>query len=77
MWQQKKIKAGVSGCLIDRHVRFDGGHKRSDLVTSLAGEGFELVSVCPEVVAGLPVPRQPIRPSDNPESPRVVYVRDA
>ena len=42
-------------------MRYDGGHKRDDdLITALAPH-VRWVPVCPEVLAGLGVPRPPIR----------------
>lgn len=50
----------VSACLVGEAVRFDGGHRRHALVTSL-GTHAELVPVCPELEAGLGVPRPSLR----------------
>ncbi|SEH02842.1 Uncharacterized conserved protein YbbK, DUF523 family [Nonomuraea solani] len=48
----------VSACLMGRKVRYDGGAKTSS-DTLLAGwrEEGRLVTFCPEVAGGLPVPR--------------------
>lgn len=50
----------VSACLLGRPVRYDGTGRRSDdtLFRRWQDEG-RLVSVCPEVGGGLPVPRPP------------------
>ncbi|GAA0392268.1 hypothetical protein Acor_17510 [Acrocarpospora corrugata] len=50
----------VSACLLGRRVRYDGRAKTSDdaLLTAWRSEG-RLVSFCPEVAGGLPVPRPP------------------
>ncbi|KAB2346343.1 DUF523 domain-containing protein [Actinomadura rudentiformis] len=50
----------VSACLLGRPVRYDGAAKRVDdeLVDRWRAEG-RLVSFCPEVSGGLPVPRPP------------------
>ena len=50
----------VSSCLIGRPVRYDGRAKTSEsaLLAQWREEG-RLVSVCPEVSGGLPVPRPP------------------
>lgn len=73
---EKSINIGVSRCLLGDRVRYDGGHKRSALVTSMVEEGFDLVPVCPEVEAGMTVPRPPIRLAGDMSAPRVVYVSD-
>ncbi len=48
----------VSACLLGEAVRFDGGDMRSDhaILQRWLKEG-RVVSVCPEVAGGLPVPR--------------------
>jgi len=48
----------VSACLLGEAVRFDGGDMRSDhaIMQRWLQEG-RVVSVCPEVAGGLPVPR--------------------
>lgn len=58
---ESKIKIGISGCLLGREVRFNGGHKRFRLCTDDWADVFEFVPVCPEVEIGLPTPREPIR----------------
>ncbi len=54
-----KIKIGVSSCLLGERVRYNGGHKYSQVVIDLLGERFEAVPVCPEVEMG--VPREPVQ----------------
>lgn len=49
---------GVSACLIGEAVRYDGGHKRQDALKQLIDCG-EAVAICPEVLGGLSVPREP------------------
>lgn len=50
----------VSACLMGRPVRYDGGAKTlaHSLLDRWKAEG-RLVTICPEVSAGLPVPRPP------------------
>jgi len=54
------IKVLVSACLLGERVRYHGedAHCPSDILDRWKQEG-RLVSVCPEVTAGLPVPRPP------------------
>lgn len=56
----------VSSCLIGQPVRYDGRAKTSDsvLLAQWREEG-RLVSVCPEVSGGLPVPRPPAERSGD------------
>jgi uncharacterized protein YbbK (DUF523 family)/uncharacterized protein YbgA (DUF1722 family) len=51
------IRVGVSSCLLGEAVRHDGGHKHDRFVTDVLGEYVEWVPVCPELEAGLGVPR--------------------
>lgn len=71
-----KIQVGISGCLLGEKVRFDGGHKRDKYICDILGDVFEFVSVCPEVDIGMSTPRPPIRLVGDPESPRLVGVKD-
>jgi uncharacterized protein YbgA (DUF1722 family)/uncharacterized protein YbbK (DUF523 family) len=71
----EKIKIGVSSCLLGEKVRYDGGHKLDRYITDTLGRYFEYVPVCPEVEYGLSVPREPMRLTGNPASPRLVTIR--
>ena len=73
----ERIPVGVSSCLIGHAVRYDGGHKRDRYLTDALGRYFEYVPFCPETLAGLGVPRPPIRLTGSPDSPRAVRVADA
>jgi uncharacterized protein YbbK (DUF523 family) len=53
-------KVGISACLLGRSVRWDGGHKDHPQLVERLSSRMELVPVCPEVEAGLGVPRDPI-----------------
>jgi len=55
------IRLGVSSCLLGEAVRYDGGHKRDRFLTDLLGRHVEWVPVCPELEAGLGVPRPAMR----------------
>jgi uncharacterized protein YbbK (DUF523 family) len=56
-----RIRIAVSRCLLGDRVRYDGGHKRSDYLVETLAAIFEIVPVCPELEAGLGVPRPPVR----------------
>lgn len=56
-----EIRIGVSSCLLGHRVRFDGGHKRDELVAGLLPPFATFVPVCPEVEVGMGTPRPPIR----------------
>jgi len=68
----RKIRLGVSACLLGQEVRYDGGHKRDAFLTDILGPLVEWVPVCPEVEIGLGVPRPPIRLVGDPAAPRLV-----
>lgn len=57
----KPIRIGISACLLGNPVRYDGDHKRDDLLVKNLGRHVEWVPVCPEVEAGLGVPREPMQ----------------
>ncbi|HEX2054191.1 MAG TPA: DUF523 and DUF1722 domain-containing protein [Actinomycetota bacterium] len=56
-----RLRIGISQCLLGDGVRYDGGHKRNAFAVDLLGEVFALVPVCPEVGAGMDVPREPVK----------------
>lgn len=58
---ETRLRLGVSSCLLGRKVRFDGGHKRDDFVMDALGPYVDWVPVCPELEAGLGVPREAMR----------------
>ena len=64
------MRIAISACLLGIPARYDGGTKPCPAVISLAEEpGVEVVAVCPETAAGLPVPRPPAEHRDG----RVVF----
>lgn len=70
------INIGISACLLGQAVRYDGAHKRCDLLLSRAGPEINWVAVCPEVEAGLGVPRPPIELIRRDRVVRLVTVAD-
>lgn len=51
-------KVGVSACLLGRNVKYNGKNNfSSKLVKKL--KDLEIVEICPEVLGGLPIPRDP------------------
>jgi len=72
-----KIKVGVSACLLGQPVRYNGTHKHMPLLTEQLARYFEFVPTCPEVGAGMGVPRPPIRLVGDAAAPRAVRVDDA
>lgn len=52
---------GVSACLVGETVRYDGGHKFHALIADHLTLHARLAPFCPELKAGLGVPRPPVR----------------
>jgi len=68
----KKPLVGVSQCLMGDAVRYDGQSKRNHIVLEQLSQLFELIPVCPEVEAGLSVPRPPVQLTGNIEHPLLI-----
>lgn len=73
----QRIKVGVSACLIGQEVRYDGSHKRDGYITGTLGQYFDFLPLCPEVGAGLGIPRPTIRLIRRDSQIRAVNVKDA
>jgi uncharacterized protein YbgA (DUF1722 family)/uncharacterized protein YbbK (DUF523 family) len=71
----KKIKLGVSSCLLGENVRYDGGHKLDRFLQDTLGEYVEYVPVCPEAECGLGVPREAMHLEGDPAFPRLITTR--
>jgi uncharacterized protein YbbK (DUF523 family) len=56
-----RVKLGISACLLGEKVRYDGGHKLDNYLMETLGPLVEWIPVCPEVEAGLGIPREPMR----------------
>ena len=57
---KKKIKVLISACLLGDNVKYSGGNNLTpELVTLLEKYNVDIVKVCPECFAGLPIPRLP------------------
>ena len=69
------IPVGISTCLLGKEVRHDGGHKHSRYCTSVLARHFDFRSVCPELEAGLGVPRPAIHLREYPEGMRLIETR--
>lgn len=63
-----KIPVAISRCLLGENVRYNGDHKHNRFCTGVLAEFFEFVPICPEIEAGMPIPRKPIRLVLQPDS---------
>ncbi|MEA3301818.1 MAG: DUF523 domain-containing protein, partial [Pseudomonadota bacterium] len=70
------IKIGVSACLAGQRVRYDGEDQRSLLIERELAPCFELIPICPEIGAGMPVSRPPIQIMQGRAGIRVCEVDD-
>lgn len=68
---QQKPLVGVSRCLLGDAVRYDGQSKTNHIILEQLNDIFELVPVCPEVEAGLTIPRPPVQLTGSLENPRL------
>lgn len=71
----RPLRVGISSCLLGQKVRYDGGHKQDRYLTDVLGPYFEFVPVCPELEAGMGVPREAIRLVGTADAPRLLGVR--
>ena len=53
------MKIVVSACLLGENCKYNGGNNYSPAVAEFT-EGREVIAVCPERLAGLGIPREPI-----------------
>ena len=53
------IPIAISSCLIGQNVRYDGKHKLQTWLESV--DGVEWIPICPELEAGMTVPREKIQ----------------
>jgi len=71
----KKIRLGISSCLLGERVRYDGGHKLDVFLRDTLGKFVEFVPVCPEFEAGLGVPREAMHLLRTGDTLRLVGIR--
>ena len=73
----KKIKLGISACLLGRPVRYDGGNKLDTFLRDTVGRSVEYAPVCPEAEAGFGIPREPMQLEGDPKfhgTPRMMTI---
>ena len=69
--KKNKPLVGVSQCLLGDAVRYDGQSKGNKIVLEKLSNLFELVPVCPEVEAGLGIPRPPVQLTGSINKPKL------
>jgi uncharacterized protein YbbK (DUF523 family) len=65
-------RIGISACLLGERVRYDGAHKLSAALAGDFAGRVEWVPVCPEVGAGMGVPREKLHILGTADAPRLV-----
>ena len=70
----KRIKLGISACLLGEKVRYDGGHKLDRYLKDTLGRLVDYIPVCPEAEGGFGIPREPMQLLGSPASPRLVTI---
>jgi len=68
----KKPLVGVSQCLLGDAVRYDGKSKSNRIVLEELSKLFDFLPVCPEVEAGLSIPRPPVQLTGSIENPLLI-----
>jgi uncharacterized protein YbbK (DUF523 family) len=63
---------GVSRCLLGDAVRYDGQSKTNQIILEQLEPLFEFVPVCPEVEAGLSIPRPAVQLTGSIENPQLI-----
>ena len=58
------MKIVVSACLLGENCKYNGGNNYSAAIAEFV-DGREVISVCPERLAGLGIPREPIEIVDG------------
>ncbi|MCV2403671.1 DUF523 and DUF1722 domain-containing protein [Marinomonas sp. C2222] len=74
---QPDIKIGLSACLAGFEVRYNAGHKQSQLCLKTLSKHFSFKTFCPEVSAGFSTPRPTMRLIGNPDEPTLTYTKDS
>ena len=71
MPDRKKIKIGISACLLGIKCRYDGQARSCPMIYELLKDQVQFVPVCPEFNAGLGVPRPPMHLESSSRGTRV------
>ena len=58
------MKILVSACLLGENCKYSGGNNKNEEIIAL-GKKHRLIAVCPEKLAGLPIPRPPAEIRDG------------
>ncbi|HHH45051.1 MAG TPA: DUF523 domain-containing protein [Gammaproteobacteria bacterium] len=73
----KRPLVAISSCLLGENVRYDGRHKRDPCIAQYLSTHVDWKPVCPEVGAGLGVPRPAIQLVGTEERPAALGVENS
>ena len=68
----RKLKIGISACLLGIKCRYDGCSKACPMIYELLKDKVQFIPVCPEFNAGLGVPRPPMHLESSSRGTRVI-----
>jgi uncharacterized protein YbbK (DUF523 family) len=74
--RNQQPKVGISACLVGENVRYDGGDKYHQLINKELSPWLDLQVICPEVEAGLGIPRPPVHLVEDQGKTRALGVED-
>lgn len=57
----KKLKIGISACLLGEKCRYDGCSKPCPMIFEMLKDKVQFIPVCPEFNCGMTIPRPPMR----------------
>lgn len=52
------MKIAVSACLLGENCKYNGGNNYNEKVVGFV-KGHDIIPICPEIMGGLPTPREP------------------
>lgn len=70
----KKIKIGISACLLGEKCRYNGCAKPCPMIYEMLNDKVQFIPVCPEFNSGMGVPRPPMRLEVSPRGTRAKVI---
>lgn len=74
MTGKKKIRIGISACLMGEKCRYNGESKKCPMIFELLKDKVQFIPVCPEFNCGLGIPRKPMRLEVSPRGTRIKVI---
>ena len=71
---QRKMKIGISACLLGVNCRYNGCTKACPMIYDLLKDKVQFIPVCPEYNCGLGMPRPPMRLETSAKGTRVKVI---